>query len=635
MKRNNNISSNPHSNMARGGHFDFLTIKTVNVRGIRKIVDEWFKQMKSFNLKWDKRIKEKKQEEETIENESKEKGTLLIDWIDKNRKCIIVLTETKLKCREDVIAFNDRVNKATRKSFWIFCNFFNGKAKHGVITLIPRKFFLKPNHRVLKEGMVTESKLFLKNKPNSEITLISYYNPNPSKHRYLCKTILEKNTLLKKVIIAGDFNQITDVDKDVKRIKGELPSLNTVNEKRKKAKIFSNLIKDCNLHFSEGNDIYTYKSINVNQEIHRRIDWILFSSFFQDESNQIEIESPSFETDHLVVMQTIKSANNQEKSEADKSRKFQIPEQYFKNPTFLTKLKENLKKVNKRPSTNIERLEEMIKTAIKTAMEYKKKKDFEKKQEKQKLRKELKENGKKKKKNPNSKKIDEKRRKMIEEVDKVFWKELEEEKWNKKNEFERIKGPNKIYSRYLKLKTQVKSKMKILTTEKGKQVSGKEAANHAKEVYEKVYQNDQIDFESISKLEQGTKFNKKVKDILNKKFTEKEIRNAIKMTPNKAPGPSGIRITLFKKFINQFVPILTKLANEALITGKIGEFLLNGLITLIPKKEDSDKVNDLRPITLLEIPRKIITKAMTTRIKQVLSETFSSPNSFNITFSLS
>ena len=47
---------------------------------------------------------------------------------------------------------------------------------------------------------------------------------------------------------------------------------------------------------------------------------------------------------------------------------------------------------------------------------------------------------------------------------------------------------------------------------------------------------------------------------------------------------------------------------------------MQGLITLIPKKEDSNKVNDLRPITLLEIARKIITKAMTTRIKLVLSQ---------------
>ena len=67
-------------------------------------------------------------------------------------------------------------------------------------------------------------------------------------------------------------------------------------------------------------------------------------------------------------------------------------------------------------------------------------------------------------------------------------------------------------------------------------------------------------------------------------------------------------------------PKLTKIVNEAMENGTTSQFLLKGLISVIPKKEDSNKVNDLRPITLLEIPRKIITKAMTTRIKKCLSK---------------
>lgn len=135
-----------------------------------------------------------------------------------------------------------------------------------------------------------------------------------------------------------------------------------------------------------------------------------------------------------------------------------------------------------------------------------------------------------------------------------------------------------------------------------------------------VYQrNNIVDWENIDKLKNGKKFEEKDIKILNKKFSLKEIIYAIKMTPNRAPGPSGIRITLFKTFIQQFAPILKDVANEALLNGTTSEFLLNGIITLIPKKENSNNVNDMRPITLLEIPRKIITKAMTFRIKQVLS----------------
>ncbi len=121
-----------------------------------------------------------------------------------------------------------------------------------------------------------------------------------------------------------------------------------------------------------------------------------------------------------------------------------------------------------------------------------------------------------------------------------------------------------------------------------------------------------------SYIESGKNFSKKSRQTLNKPFRSKEIRKAILLTPNKAPGPSGVRISLFKTFIVHFSTILKDIANEAMEKGVTSEFLMKGIITLIPKKENSNKINDLRPITLLEIPRKIITKAMTSRIKKVL-----------------
>ena len=225
----------------------FLTIRTINVRGIRQIVKNWYNEIKSFKTKWDKRIVEKKYEEDNEEQAKesvKNKGTILLYWIDQNRNSIIILTETKLSCKEDVFDFNYKVGKATNKSFWIYYNYFKEKSKHGVITLIPKKLFSKQNHKVLKEGMINESKFPLKGENNSVITLISYYNLNPSRNTNLCKMVLEKNTLIKKVIIAGDFNQITDVNVDVKRVKEEHPNKQTHSRNLRKAKFFETLIKD-------------------------------------------------------------------------------------------------------------------------------------------------------------------------------------------------------------------------------------------------------------------------------------------------------------------------------------------------------------------------------------------------------
>ena len=82
-------------------------------------------------------------------------------------------------------------------------------------------------------------------------------------------------------------------------------------------------------------------------------------------------------------------------------------------------------------------------------------------------------------------------------------------------------------------------------------------------------------------------------EFLEENWTEKEIRNALLLTPNRSPGPSGISAKFFKTFINQLVPTLTKIANKALLEGKIDDFLLKGIITLIPKKENSNKDEDL------------------------------------------
>ena len=104
-----------------------------------------------------------------------------------------------------------------------------------------------------------------------------------------------------------------------------------------------------------------------------------------------------------------------------------------------------------------------------------------------------------------------------------------------------------------------------------------------------IYQDESIDEDAFIKIFELIQFPEHVKMNLNKPFTEKEIEKALLLTPNKSPGPSGMSVTFFKTFKNQVVPILTKIANTALLEGKIDEFLLRGLITLIPKKENSNK----------------------------------------------
>lgn len=179
----------------------------------------------------------------------------------------------------------------------------------------------------------------------------------------------------------------------------------------------------------------------------------------------------------------------------------------------------------------------------------------------------------------------EKLKEINEEIEQTILKEIIQSRWKKKIGFERIKGPNKIYTNFIKKKSQVKTKLSYLEDDQKKTYEGKNAANLAKDMMQKVYTSEPIDPLSIEKLNHGNKFDKVMQEELNKPFKSEEIRNAIRITPNKAPGPSGIRITFFKKFIDQMTPILKDIANQAMYQGKTSDFLLEGLITLIPKKK--------------------------------------------------
>ena len=593
-----------------------LEILTVNVRGMNSYVDV----MEQRKDKYKSDMIEKKESKKT-KNKKIDDTDLLLFWITENSNKIIVLTETKLHEVKKELIFRECVKVLSEDAFWVFCN-HNNKASAGVITLIPKKIFHKPKHCVLEKGMVTHSEIRFKSRERLDFVLISYYNPNSNKNSQLSKIILEQKAAHEeKVIIVGDFNQMLDSEIDYENAEKDKLSPMTIEKKGKKSQKFKKLVSDCNLFYTRGEDnLFTYRKDSNTINYKSRIDWIFYSAFFNHKENAISSEIAPFCTDHSVVKQTLFIPEKIVK-EKNNGRAFVISEKYFEDPSFLSALRENLKKENSRKisCTPNEKLVNMIDTALRTAKDHKRRKDKEKNKKKKYLRKKLKEKQRKKEKEEyNSSEEEENEQKIREEAEEYLWKDLYQENAKKRVIFEKIKGANKIYSRYHKKKTRIKSKVEYLENDKGEKLYGRDAIKHAHEVFTKIVSNEESQEKYISKLSHGPKFDEETKNILNKKFTEIEIRNAINNTPNREPGPSGMRITLFKKMIDHFSPILTNIANEALSSGICGEFLMQGTITLIPKKENSNNVNDLRPITLLEIPRKIITKAMTTRLKQVL-----------------
>jgi mannosylglycoprotein endo-beta-mannosidase len=104
-------------------------------------------------------------------------------------------------------------------------------------------------------------------------------------------------------------------------------------------------------------------------------------------------------------------------------------------------------------------------------------------------------------------------------------------------------------------------------------------------------------------------------NILTADFTEEEIFEAIsQMERNKAPGPDGFPAEFYQTFwevIKNDLMALFKILQQK----QLSLYKLNfGVITLLPKKEDAVKIQQYRPICLLNVSFKIFTKVGTNRI---------------------
>jgi len=107
-------------------------------------------------------------------------------------------------------------------------------------------------------------------------------------------------------------------------------------------------------------------------------------------------------------------------------------------------------------------------------------------------------------------------------------------------------------------------------------------------------------------------------EFLTASFTEKEIRDAVfAMEHNKAPGPDGFPAEFYQKFWDVIKVDLMQMFHD-LHSGTLLLFSLNfGVITLILKVQEANRIQQYRPICLLNVSFKIFTKAATIRINSI------------------
>ena len=99
-----------------------------------------------------------------------------------------------------------------------------------------------------------------------------------------------------------------------------------------------------------------------------------------------------------------------------------------------------------------------------------------------------------------------------------------------------------------------------------------------------------------------------------------ECWNAVDSMPNnKSPGTDGFPCEFYKIFWTHIQEPLIKSFNYSFDEGELSVSQKRGIITLLPKKDKSNMfLKNWRPISLLNVDYKIITKALANRMKKVL-----------------
>lgn len=104
---------------------------------------------------------------------------------------------------------------------------------------------------------------------------------------------------------------------------------------------------------------------------------------------------------------------------------------------------------------------------------------------------------------------------------------------------------------------------------------------------------------------------------LTKPFTMQELEAAVKdMKNSTAPGPDGFSIEFYKEFWPQIRDVKEML--DELHKGNLDLWRLNyGVIIPIPKLKLPNNIKQYRPICLLNVIYKIITKVLTLRLTKI------------------
>ena len=138
--------------------------------------------------------------------------------------------------------------------------------------------------------------------------------------------------------------------------------------------------------------------------------------------------------------------------------------------------------------------------------------------------------------------------------------------------------------------------------------------------YKKLYsKNPEVQF-MLNDID-GRKLTAEQKDDMDQPFCFEEFHAALKgMSNEKSPGNDGLVCEFYKLFWTLIGKMVWEAVLDAYKDGRLYKSARRGIISLIPKKSDPLQLKGWRPLTLLNVDCKLVTKMIANRFKMVLSD---------------
>ena len=140
--------------------------------------------------------------------------------------------------------------------------------------------------------------------------------------------------------------------------------------------------------------------------------------------------------------------------------------------------------------------------------------------------------------------------------------------------------------------------------------------------YRKLYSRDPVDAKIQQELLSKVSVSLSEQDIgiCECPLSEDEISRAVRgLSKGKTPGSDGLPLEFYVKFWDKLCPILLQLYNFSFDHGSLSTSMKGSLTRLIFKKDDRKNLKNWRPISLLNVDYKILSKALTNRLSKVLT----------------